>query len=277
MSTHTRRRLAVWIFVVGAVCAAACGTTARHLPPPPTAVRFLPLGLNAGFHDGLAADVVAHYCTYGQTTYIRTPHLSGATLDAFLASVAPCPALKTLALVEGPDVDLARELARRPIDKIEIGNELELPPHEFTREQYWDFEGRACQAVREVNPTVEIVLGGVYTLDNDTRVRIRGALDRCPGATVAIHLYEELSQDDLDWLKAMLAPIIVSETGSPTGCGQAKWQEQKEWIDARRRLLSTVPNITLMVIYQWANGPGCTNLDTFGIDGKPADDLFLTR
>lgn len=277
MLSASRRRLVV-LALTGLV--AACATS-RPLPPAPLLTTPAPfdVGINDGFHGPLPADIIAHYCGYGATAfYLRTPHLETPTLDLFLDATRPCRALRTLALVEGPDVALAAQLATRAIDALEIGNELELPPHELTLDQYVTFIASAYQAVRAVNPTVPIIMGGVYTLNDDTKARVSAALRGCPNCWVGVHLYEDLSENDRAWMQTLGRKIAITETGSPTGCGRGKWQEQADWLQGRMNLFATMPNVVLVVVYQRGSGPSCSNLDTFGIEDegvyKPADAVL---
>jgi hypothetical protein len=234
-------------------------------------VRAVPLGLNDGFHGPLPPEIVARYC--GLIT-LRTPQLSGAALDALLASIASCPQFRVLALVENPDVDLARQFAARPVWGIELGNELELAPNHLTPPQYATFVGAASVAIRAINPSVILLTGGVYTLDDDTKQRITLALSACPFCGVGIHLYEPLEQADLDWLTALHVPIAVTETGFPTRCDSARMPQQLTFLQGMIAQLSTVPNVSLIAIYQRPSGADCSDLSTFGIDGKPAATIL---
>lgn len=247
------------------------GCASVPVAPPTVPIRTVLLGIVDGFHGPLPANIVARYC--GPIT-IRTPQLSGAGLDAFLASITPCPSFKVIALVEGLDIQLTADFATRPVWGIELGNELELAPNNLTPQQYASFIAQADAAIRAANPSVIIITGGVYTLDADTKARILAALAVCPGCWVGVHLYEDLAQADLDWLAALPTQIAVTETGYPTRCDPTRLPQQLEWLQSRRALFSTVPNIALMVVYQRPVGPTCSDLDTFGVDGKPAEAIL---
>jgi hypothetical protein len=270
--THNSLRIAVTLLgPIIALLTVACSTNPPPAPIPPSPSRTVAIGLNAGFHGPLPPETVSRLC--GPLT-VRTPQLSGDALDQYLASIASCPQFKTLALVEGPDQPLAVAFASRPVQMIELMNEAELAPNNFTPTQYAQFIGAAAQAIRAVNPTVTIITGGVYTLDADTKQRILGALAVCPGCWVGVHLYEPLAQTDLDWLAALPTQIAVTETGFPTRCDPARLSQQQVFLQGMINQLSTVPNVALIVIYQWPDGTGCTDLDTFGIVGKPAESLL---
>jgi hypothetical protein len=259
-----KSRLVVALAFLCAACAGALrdGRVTFHQAD---AVRRVPRGINDGFHGPIGPDLVAHDCAYRQPFTIRTPQLSGASLDAFRLSIAACPQLHVLALVEGPDVALAAELAQRPIDAIELGNELELPPHALTPQAYAAFVKAAYAAVRAVNPTVTIITGGVYALTDDTKARVALALAQCPGCWAGLHLYEPLSASDLAWLTSLNVPIAVTETGYPTRCDPARIVPQQQYIANQLYDFSTVPNVQLVVIYQRPSGPTCSDLDTFGL------------
>jgi hypothetical protein len=263
-----------------AACAAACGgalaggTLSLH-----DTGHVLPmLGINDAYHGPLPPEIAARDCGH----VVRTPQRSGAALDAFLASIASCwsptfhdaHSLKVLALVEGPDVALAAAFAARPVDAIELGNELELPPHNLTVAQYAQFLGAARAAVRAVNASVVIITGGVFTLNDATKPYLLAARAACPDCTLGVHLYEDLSDADLAWLAALQRPIAVTEFGFPTRCDPARLPQQRDWIAAQWARFALVPAITLAVVYQRPVGPACSDLDTFGIAGTPAEGLF---
>jgi hypothetical protein len=238
----------------------------------PIAAHPIPVGINDGFHGVLPPEIFAADCP----SMIRTPQISGAALSAFLAATPiGCP---VLALVEAPDVQLVEAFARLKPDAIELGNELELRPFELTPSQYGDWIARAAVALRGVDYQGVVVLGGVYALTNETKVAIRLGLDSCVAAGItrcvaAVHLYDA-SEDDLQWLRNLGLPIWVTEVGFPTRCQPARLAQQADWLQQQRARFSTVPLLERMFIYQRGNGPSCSDLDTFGIEGKPAADFL---
>lgn len=230
------------------------------------------LGINDGFHGPLPADVVARYC--GHT--IRTPQLSAEGLQAYYASLAACPSMKTIVLVEAPDVALVAAIAPllRPGDALELGNELELRPYELTVGQYAEWIMAARFAAWTANPNAKLITGGVFTLNSDTKPYLLAAKAACPDCTLGIHLYEDLSDADLRWLTALGRPLVVGEFGLPTRCRPTGGAEQREWIGTQWARFALVPSITLAVIYQRPVGPTCSDYDTFGIAGQPAEEWF---
>jgi hypothetical protein len=237
----------------------------------PIAAHPIPVGINDGFHGVLPPEIFAADCP----SMIRTPQLSGAALSAFLtAAPIDCP---VLALVETPDVKLVEAFARERPAAIELGNELELPPFELTPSQYGDWIASAAVALRGEDYQGVVVLGGVYALTPETKTAIRWGLDSCiaSGLTcrVGVHLYDA-SDDDLQWLRNLGMPIWVTEVGFPTRCDPARVRLQTEWLAQQIARFSTVPFLERVFIYQRGNGPSCSDLDTFGIDGKPAAALL---
>ncbi len=297
-----RMMLVVLVFTFG--CA-----TIPTWPPVPVVINEAVLsgthfGANDGFHGPLPPDISAYYVNMGPSSdiTIRTPQLSLDSLLAYYASVrdlslylagfAPHSRLRTIALIEGPDVELAKAFATTQPDAIENGNELELPPHEQTPQQYADTQGQMYAAERGAGFMGDIIMGGVYTLTDTTKQAITLAIARCskpqikpdllkvganvdmiPDCLAGVHLYNP-TQADVDWLNGLDVDVAVTETGSPTGCGMAKWQEQADYVAGVRALLSGVRRLKYFIIYQRPNGLTCSNYDTFGFQGKPLELLL---
>lgn len=271
---------------IGTVCALvvalaglqACAGILQRGAVTPAASIAMPVGINDGFHGPLPPAVVASYQAVDAAVPIRTPQITADGLDAFVASVAAAPNVLTYALVEGVDPALARAFAQRSAVRwIEVGNELELPPLELSPQAFVDAVVAMHDAIRQVNPTVPVVTGGVYTLNDDTKRRLSLVHAACPDCWIAVHLYEGLAREDLDFLRGLGVPIVVSETGYPTRCEPARLPMQKAWIDEQLRTVSTVANVRLAFVYQRPNGSGCSDLETFGIAGKPAAALIGGR
>jgi hypothetical protein len=257
------------VIAIALVSLPACAT--RYVPSvAPVPPHAMPVGINDGYHGVLPAEIFAADCPH----MIRTPQISGAALHAFLLAAGNCP---VLALVEAPDVALVEAVASEWVDAIELGNELELPPYELTPERYGDWIWRAVIALNAVDYQGVVVLGGVYALTDETKVAIRLGLDRCAAAgrmcRVGVHLYDA-SDEDLQWLRALRSPIWVTEVGLPTRCDTARLQLQARWLERQIARFSTVDRLERVFIYQRPNGPTCSDLDTFGIEGKPAAAVF---
>jgi hypothetical protein len=260
-----------WLIVLSLTT--ACGPQQLAFVPyvAPIPPHAIPVGINDGFHGVLPPEVFAADCP----SMIRTPQLSGEALRAFLdATPAGCP---VLALVEAPDVALVTAFARLKPDAIELGNELELPPYDLPASQYGEWIARAALALQAADYHGRVILGGVYALTNETKAAIRWGLDACSDVgivcTIGIHLYDA-SDADLAWLRALHWPIWVTEVGFPTRCQPAREPQQANFIEAQIARFSTVDQLERVFLYQRANGSGCSDLDTFGIDGKPAAALL---
>jgi hypothetical protein len=252
-----------------ALLATGCAT----LPvAPPLATHEVLVGINDGYHGVLPPEVFAADCP----AMIRSPQLSAAALAAFLVA-SPCD---TLALVEAPDADLAEALARERPAALELGNELELAPRELTPEQYSTWTALALGRLRDAEYRGVVVLGGVYALTDETKRAIKLGIGRCADAGVAcrvgVHLYDA-SDEDLAWLRALDWPVWVTEVGYPTRCDPSRVAEQRVWVALQLTRFATVPRLERAFIYQRADGGGCSDLETFGVGGKPAAELLTRR
>lgn len=259
------RRL-VFLALLLSGCASAPVVVA---PPHPIAV-----GINDGWHGVLPAIAYQFDCPH----MIRSPQISGPGLAAFLtATPAGCP---VLALIEAPDLSLVDAFARERPLAIELGNELELKPFELTPAQYALWIRNAATMLKAADYQGVVVLGGVYALTDETKQAIllgRGAcIDVGLTCVVAVHLYDA-SDDDLQWLRDLDWPIWVTEFGIPTRCDPARLALQKTWLAQQLARFSTVPKLERAFIYQRVDAPDCSDLGTFGIEGKPAQDLLERR
>lgn len=247
----------------------ACGPQHPVLTPLSTPA----IGLNDGFHGPLPSALAARYSEYRTAPVLRTPQLSKAALNTFLLSVAGLP-IRTLALIEAPDADLAAAFGTfEDLCCIENGNELELPPHELTPEQYAEAQARMAREEVAAGFRGDILMGGVYALTEDTKRAITLALPRCPGCLVGVHLYT-ITREDIDWLNGLGADIAITETGSPTNCQPAKLPAQAAYQQALYAKARQIHRLKYFIVYQGPSGPGCSNLDTFGIVNKPAEEFF---
>lgn len=264
----------VWTLL--ALLTVACGAhPAPVLTPAVPRSAPLELGANDCFHcAGMSPDIEAEWCTW-RAPWIRTPQLSAASLAAHLAAVT-CPSVKTLALVEGPDPALAGALAAvLPFAaKLEVSNELELAPHNLSPQAYVAAVTQMHDAARAAGFSGEIIAGAVYALTDDTKARVEAVAAACPDCSLGLHIYEVPSAADLAWIRSLHRRIWVTETGSPTNCVPVKLQEQAAYLNGMIATLGTVENIVGVILYQRPAGPTCSNLDTFSIAGKPAEELL---
>ncbi len=266
------------------VLALALSACSQNPAPQPAPGPFSDpaVGLNDGFHGPLPPEIANHYTGYRHQFVIRTPQLSGAALQAFYASVADLSLynrsfiggwLKVIALVEGPDVALAAEIAAQKPDVIENGNELELPPHELTPTQYAFAQRVMRETERASGFTGEIIMGSVYALTDETKHAITLARPWCPDCLIGVHLYT-ITREDIDWLNAQDADVAITETGSPTNCEPAKLPQQRAYLDTLYAAARQIQRLKYFIVYQGGDGPSCSNLDTFGIRNKPAEAFF---
>lgn len=271
------RLLLLGLVLTASACTHAPKTIIEGVRPPGAiAVHY---GINDAWHGPLPPSIVQHYAGYAGALTIRTPQLSKAALVDFLVSVLNTPTLHTVALIEAPDVNLAHDFAGLvDLDAIENGNELELPPYELTPEAYADVQAQMASTERTFGFAGDIIMGGVYALTVETKNAIVMALQRCPGCLVGVHLYDP-SADDVAWLNTLPADIAITETGSPTGCGQSQWNAQAAYVSRVRAMALGITRLKYFFVYQRPTGRGCSNLDTFGVQDwggtwKPLDVLL---
>src|SRR5215510_10167562 len=90
-------------------CATA-RTATRPMVVDASAPRML-LGINDGFHTPLAPELTAHYCEWNKDIVLRAPVLSAGQATALRQSIASCPRIHVLLLIEDADVALAAAIA----------------------------------------------------------------------------------------------------------------------------------------------------------------------
>lgn len=290
------RWLCVALFVTTACAPGLVRPGADVFTVTPVTMAGVHHGINDGFHGPLPEEIVQHYYDYGGELTIRTPHLTADSLMAFRRSLhgstipASSPSrLSVLALIEGPDVALASAIARDwlvddvwPVTAIENGNELELPPHNLIPQQYANAQAAMMHAEGLTGFRGDLIMGGVYALtdgDDGTKHAIMLAAPYCRAVAhclVGVHLYA-ITREDIDFLNALDLDIAITETGSPTGCGAAKWQEQADYVAGIRAMASQIKRLKYFIVYQRPSGPTCSDLDTFGImTTAPAGSAFET-
>lgn len=293
----TIKRVFLAAFTLGFITTLLVGCTRPFIPVPLAAPAItagpVHYGINDGWHGPLPLDIVQHYCDYGGDLTIRTPQVSADALMQFRQALSTCRALvnlRVLALVENTNVHLASAFAEHPlvddvwpVQVIENGNELELPPYNLTPQQYANAQASMLQAEGLTGFTGDLIMGGVYALtdgDDGTKHAIDLALPYCRvvrHCMVGVHLYT-ITPDDVAYLNSLDMDIAITETGAATGCGISKWQEQADYVAALRASALQMRRLKYFILYQRPSGTGCTNNDTFGIQAgltwKPLDALL---
>jgi hypothetical protein len=135
----------------------------------PGAARML-IGINDGYHSPLPPELVAHYCASNRDVVLRSPVLSAEQATAVRQSVASCPRIKVLLLIEDANVALAAALAPDlqrpdlpPVWGVELGNERDLAG---MTPQHWRVRGLFTTPRGGFR---DIVTGGIYTVDRPSR------------------------------------------------------------------------------------------------------------
>jgi hypothetical protein len=246
------------------------------------------LGINEG--PVVPPEVAAHYCGYNREFIVRAPVKSAADATLALGTIASCPRLKSLWLVEKDDLAVVRELAPGVRDHapwgIELGNELDLAGR--TPQQFAAWVRSARQLLRDAGYVGIIVTGGVYSVDGhqpqDFEEYVRPAIDACPDCYVGLHWYGDTSEYWLSRVQHLGVPAMVTEFGLPS-CTPAQDAAQRTYTQQQLAAYEQTGKVVASIFYQHnsADVP-CNNSDTshlahFGLqrpDGtyKPVDALF---
>ncbi len=275
--------------------AAGCATLNANAPRLKTVDSSAPrmlLGINDAFHSPVAPDAAAHYCGWNRDIVLRSPILSAEQATALRQSVASCPRIHVLLLIEGADSTLAAALAPDlqrtdlpPVWGVELGNERDLAG--LSPEQFGAFVGAAHDALRAAGFTGNIVTGGIYTVDRhepqDFATYLAPAIAACPDCIVGLHWYGDTSDSWLARVQALNKPVAVTEFGMPS-CTAAQDDAQLAYLQEKLAAYARVPAL-VAIVYQRPSAPeACDNSDTshfahFGLqrpDGswKPGEQVL---
>jgi hypothetical protein len=250
------------------------------------------VGINDGFHSPLPPQLVAHYCASNRDVVLRSPVLSAEQATALRQSVASCPRIKVLLLIEDANVALAAALAPDlqrpdlpPVWGVELGNERDLAG--MTPQQFGAFVGASHDALRAAGFTGNIVTGGIYTVDRhepqDFAAYLAPAIAACPDCIVGLHWYGDTSDNWLARVQALGRPVAITEFGMPS-CTPGQDDAQNAYLQEKLSAYARVPALAA-IIYQRPSAPEpCNNSDAshfahFGLqrpDGswKPGEGVF---
>jgi hypothetical protein len=181
-----------------------------------------------------------------------------------------------LALVEAPDVALVTAFARLKPAAIELGNELELPPFELGPSQYGDWIARAALALQAADYRGIIVSAASTRSRTRRKSRSGWGLDSCSGRGRRLSRRRaSLRRERRGSGVAARAALADLGDGSrlPTRCHRARARAGGLPRGADRALLDGRP-ARARVSLSAGQRAGCSDLDTFGIDGKPAAALL---
>jgi len=262
---------------VGALLVVASGCATVRQPAPrlrmvdATAPRML-VGINDAFHAPLPPELLAHYCEAGRDMVLRAPVLSAEQATLLRQSVASCPQVHVLLLVEEADRNLVAALATHlqehrddlpPIWGIELGNERDLAG--MTPQQFGDFIGAGRQALRDAGYTGTIVTGGIYTVDRhepqDFAAYLAPAIAACPDCVVGLHWYGDTSERWLARVQALERPVAITEFGMPS-CTTGQDDQQRAYLEEKLAAYAKVPALAA-IVYQRPSAPEpCNNSDS---------------
>jgi hypothetical protein len=254
----------------------------------PGAARML-IGINDGYHSPLPPDLVAHYCASNRDVVLRSPVLSTEQATALRQSVATCPRIKVLLLIEDANIALAAAIAPDlqrpdlpPVWGVELGNERDLAG--LSPQQFGTFTQGAHDALRGGGYSGQIVTGGIYTVDRhepqEFEQYLAPAIAACPDCTIGLHWYGDTSDAWLARVQALGRPVAITEFGMPS-CTPAQDDAQNAYLQEKLSAYARVPALAA-IIYQRPSAPEpCSNSDAshfahFGLqrpDGswKPGD------
>ncbi len=247
------------------------------------------IGINDGYHSPLPPDLVAHYCASNRDVVLRSPVLSTEQATALRQSVASCPRIKVLLLIEDANVALAAAIAPDlqrpdlpPVWGVELGNERDLAG--LSPQQFGAFTQAAHDALRGGGYSGQIVTGGIYTVDRhepqEFEQYLAPAIAACPDCTIGLHWYGDTSDAWLARVQALGRPVAITEFGMPS-CTPAQDDAQNAYLQEKLSAYARVPALAA-IIYQRPSAPEpCSNSDAshfahFGLqrpDGswKPGD------
>jgi hypothetical protein len=276
------------------VFATACATagTRRLKLADASAPRML-VGINDAFHSPLPPEIAAHYCETGRDIVLRAPVLSAGQATALRQSVAACPRIHVLLLVENADAALVASLAASlqtlqglpSVWGIELGNELDLAG--VTAEQFGVFVRGSRDALRGAGFTGNIVTGGIYTVDRhepqDFATYLAPAITACSDCVIGLHWYGDTSDRWLARVQALERPVAITEFGMPS-CTARQDNAQHVYLQEKLAAFARIPALAA-IVYQRPSAPEpCNNSDVshlahFGLqrpDGswKPAEAIL---
>jgi len=271
-------------------CATA-RTATRPMVVDASAPRML-LGINDGFHTPLAPELTAHYCEWNKDIVLRAPVLSPGQATALRQSVASCPRIHVLLLIEDADVALAAAIAPElqrpdlpPVWGVELGNERDLAG--MRPQQFGAFVGASHDALRAAGFTGNIVTGGIYTVDRhepqDFAAYLAPAIAACPDCVIGLHWYGDTSNRWLARVQTLGRPVAITEFGMPS-CTARQDKAQHRYLQEKLAAFARIPALAA-IIYQRAsalepcNKSDKSHLAHFGLqrpDGswKPAEQVL---
>ena len=283
------------LLVLAASAATGCATAGANAPRlkmvDPSAPRML-VGINDAYHGPPAPDVVARYCDWNKDIVLRSPILSAEQAAAVRQSVASCPRIHVLLLIENADSALTAAIAPDlqrpdlpPVWGVELGNERDLAG--LTPQQFGAFVGAAHDALRAAGFTGNIVTGGIYTVDRhepqDFATYLAPAIAACPDCVVGLHWYGDTSDSWLARVQALNKPVAVTEFGMPS-CTAAQDDAQLAYLQEKLAAYARVPALVAIVYQRPSAAQPCDNSDNshlahFGLqrpDGswKPAEQVM---
>jgi len=265
-----KRILSVALIVFTTGCATVGGgrPVPRVMAVDPSAPRML-IGINDAFHSPLAPEIAVHYCDWNRDVVLRSPVLSAEQATGLRQSVASCPRIHVLLLIEDANVELAAAIAPDlqradlpPVWGVELGNERDLAG--LSPQQFGAFTQAAHDALRSGGYTGLIVTGGIYTVDRHSPQEfeqyLAPAIAACPDCAVGLHWYGDTSDAWIARVQALGRPVAITEFGMPS-CTPAQDNLQQTYLQEKLAAYARVP-VLAAIIYQRPSAPEpCNNSD----------------
>jgi hypothetical protein len=263
-------RIFAGALLVFATACATAGTPAPRLKMVDVNAPGMVIGINDAFHSPLPPEIAAHYCDTGRDIVLRAPVLSADQATALRQSVASCPRIRVLLLVENADDALVASLAASlqksqglpPVWGVELGNERDLAG--LTPQQFGAFVGSSRDALRSAGFTGHIVTGGIYTVDRhepqDFAAYLAPAIAACSDCVIGLHWYGDTSDTWLARVQALERPVAITEFGMPS-CTATQNEAQLAYLREKLTAFARIPALAA-IVYQRPSAPEpCNNSD----------------
>jgi Glycosyl hydrolase catalytic core len=248
-------------------CATA-GATARLKAVDPSAPRML-MGIGEGYRSLVESDIGAYFCGWNRDVVVRVAILAAGQAVAVRRSVASCPRIHLLLLIEEENVPLAAAIAPDlerpdlpPLWGVELGNERDLAG--MSPSQFGAFTKAARDALRGGGYRGLIVTGGIYTVDRHKPQEfdryLAPAIAACPDCAVGLHWYGDTSDRWIARVQALGKPVVITEFGMPS-CTPAQDEAQRAYLQEKLAAYARVPALAAIIYTRQSAPEPCNKSD----------------